>query len=72
MPKTHSRELTELIFTHPCCRFADAVKADIAKRQTEAVYLKALAAAGIFKAFKTGREKLFVNQRLVALFAESE
>ena len=46
MPKIYSRELTELIFVHPYCRIGDVVKADIAKRQTAAVYLKALAASG--------------------------
>ena len=57
MPRIYSRELTELIFVHPYCRIGDVVKADIAKRQTASVYLKALAAEGILEEIKAGREK---------------
>ena len=55
------RELAELIFVNPYCRIGDVVKADIAKRQTAAVYLKALAAEGILEEIKAGRENLYIN-----------
>ena len=70
IPKIYSRELAELIFVHPCCRTADVVKADIAKRQTAAVYLKALVAEGLLREIKAGRENLYINQPLVALLTE--
>ena len=70
MPKIYSRELAELIFVNPYCRISDVVKADIAKRQTAAVYLKALAAEGILEEIKAGRENLYVNPRLVTLLAD--
>ncbi len=70
MPKIYSRELAELIFVHPYCRISDVVKADIARRQTAAVYLKALAAEGILEEIKAGRENLYINPPLLALLSE--
>ncbi len=72
MPKIYSRELVELIFVHPYCRISDVVAASIAKRQTAAVYLKALAAEGVLEQIKAGRENLYVNPPLLALLAEHE
>ena len=69
MPKIYSRELAELIFVNPYCRIGDVVKADIAKRQTAAVYLKALAAEGLLEEIKSGRENLYINPPLLALLA---
>ena len=68
-PKIYSRELVELIFVHPYCRISDVVAADIAKRQTAAVYLNALAARGVLNRIKAGRENLYINPPLLALLA---
>ena len=70
MPKIYSRELAELIFVNPYCRVSDVVKADIAKRQTAAVYLRALAAEGVLEEIKAGRENLYINPPLLALLTE--
>ena len=70
MPKMYSRELAELVFVHPYCRISDVVAADIAKRQTAAVYLKALAARGILEQVKAGRENLYINRPLLAVLAD--
>ena len=72
MPKSYSRELAELIFVHPYCRISDVVAANIAKRQTAAVYLNALAAQGVLEQFKAGRENLYINPPLLALLADRE
>ena len=48
------------------------VAADIAKRQTTAVHLKALATHGILKQVKPGCGNLFINPPLLALLAERE
>lgn len=61
------KDLIELLFKLPYCRIADIVKANIAKRQTAAVYLQSLAQAGILTTQERGREKLFLNHRLIAL-----
>ena len=70
LPKIYSRELAELIFVHPYCRISDVVKADIARRQTASVYLKALAAEGLLEETRAGRENLYINPPLLALLAE--
>ncbi len=72
IPKIYSRELVELIFVHPYCRISDVVNTDIAKRQTAAVYLKALAAEGHLQETKAGRENLYINPSLLTLLAERE
>jgi Fic family protein len=63
----YSRELVELIFVQPYCRIKNVVEAGIAQRQTAAVYLKNLATAGVLEEVKVGREKLFINPRLMRL-----
>jgi Fic family protein len=66
-PAAYSRELVELIFVQPYSRIANVVEADIAKRQTASVYLKELCDVGVLKEIKVGREKLFINPRLMTL-----
>lgn len=63
----YSRELMELIFVQPYCRIKDVVGAGIAQRQTAAVYLKKLCDLGVLEERKVGREKLFINPRLMRL-----
>jgi Fic family protein len=66
-PGVYSRELVELIFVQPYCRIRNVVEAGIAERQTAAVYLKKLVKAGVLDEVKAGREKLFINPRLMRL-----
>jgi len=68
----YSRELVELLFVQPYCRIRNVVEAGIAQRQTAAVYLKELAAAGILEEVKVGREKLFINPRLMRLLTRDD
>lgn len=63
----YSSELVELIFVQPYCRIRNVVEAEIAQRQTAAVYLKQLVSAGVLEEVKVGREKLFINPRLMRL-----
>jgi hypothetical protein len=63
----NQKGLVELIFRLPYCRVADVVSAQIAKRQTAAVYLLALADSGHLQVQVKGREKLFLNHRLLDL-----
>ena len=51
----------------PYCRIRNVVEAGIAKRQTAAAYLKGLVAAVVLEEVKAGREKLFINPRLMRL-----
>lgn len=63
----YSRELAELVFVRPYCRIAHVVEAGLAKRQTASVYLKELAAIGILREHKMGREKIFLNPAFIDL-----
>lgn len=68
----YSQELVELIFVQPYCRIKNVVEAGIAQRQTAAVYLKQLANAGVLEEVKVGREKLFINPRLMRLLTAEQ
>jgi Fic family protein len=68
----YSRELVELIFVQPYCRIKNVVDAGIAKRQTAAVYLQQLRDAGVLNEVKVGRDKLFINPRLMQLLTAEE
>jgi Fic family protein len=63
----YSRELVDLIFVQPYCRITNVVEAGIAQRQTAAAYLKRLRDVGVLGEVKVGREKLFINSRLMRL-----
>lgn len=66
-PKLSSRELVDLIFEQPYCRIGNLVEAGIAGRQAASRHLKALATIGVLREQAVGREKLFVNVRLLQL-----
>jgi Fic family protein len=69
---TFSGQLLELIFVQPYCRIRNVVEAGIAQRQTAAVYLKDLTGVGVLEEVKVGREKLFINPRLMRLLTVEE
>ena len=69
-PAIYNHELVELIFVQPYCRISNVVDEGIAKRQTASVYLKALCDIGVLKEVKVGREKLFINPRLMTLLTK--
>ncbi len=71
-PKIYSRELVDVLFQQPYCRIENVVEAGIAKRETASRYLKALAATGLLREEKIGREKLFVNTRFLALLVQKQ
>jgi Fic family protein len=67
LPKIYSHELIQVIFEQPYCRIGNLVDAGIAKRQTASVYLKKLAEIGVLREQQAGREKLFINPKLMQL-----
>ncbi|WP_304641650.1 protein adenylyltransferase Fic [Pseudomonas sp.] len=69
LPKTYSHELVQTIFHQPYCRIGNLVDAGIAQRQTASVYLKQLCDIGVLQERQAGKEKLFVNPRLLALIS---
>lgn len=71
-PAAYSQELVDLIFVQPYCRIRNVVDAGIAQRQTAAVYLKRLCDVGVLEEAKVGREKLFINPRLMRLLTADD
>ena len=71
-PKLYTHELVEVVFTQPYCRISNVVDAGIAKRQAASEYLKELCEIGVLNEVKAGREKLFINPRLVKLLTAED
>jgi Fic family protein len=65
LPKIYSAELVELLFIRPYCRISNLVDAGLAGRQATSRHLQALVQAGVLEEQQHGREKLFVNTRLL-------
>jgi Fic family protein len=72
LPKIYSRELIDVIFEQPYCRISNVVEADIAGRQAASRYLKALVSINMLREQTFGREKLFVNIKLLDLLIHDE
>jgi Fic family protein len=72
LPKIYSRELIDVIFEQPYCRISNIVEADIAGRQAASRYLKALVSIKMLREQTFGREKLFVNVKLLDLLTHDE
>ena len=70
LPKIYSRELVDVIFEQPYCRIANLVDANIAKRQTASEYLKKLAGIGVLNEQRIGRERVFINPKLMQLVTQ--
>ncbi|MCP4696647.1 MAG: Fic family protein [Gammaproteobacteria bacterium] len=69
-PKAYSKDLIEVIFQHPYCKIGFIEDAGIARRQTASNYLKELETIGLLQSLKAGREKYYVNERLLAVLRE--
>lgn len=70
LPKVYRHELVSLLFELPYCRISNLVEAGVAKRQTASQYLKLLVEIGILSEVNAGKEKLFINQRLMQLLTQ--
>jgi Fic family protein len=71
LPKIYSHELIQVIFEQPYCRISNLVDAGIAKRQTASEYLKKLVEIRVLEEQQVGREKIFINRRLMRLLDQS-
>lgn len=66
LPKIYSHELLNILFQRPYCRIKFLEEEKIAARQTAALYLQKLEAIGILSSIKRGRERYYLNKRLLA------
>ncbi|WP_312691161.1 protein adenylyltransferase Fic [Kosakonia sp.] len=65
LPKIYTHELLQILFAQPYCRIENLVDRGVAKRQTASVYLKQLVEIGVLEEMSVGREKLYINTRLL-------
>ncbi len=65
LPKIYTHELIQALFAQPYCRIENLVERGVAKRQTASTYLKQLVEIGVLEEMSAGREKLFLNTRLL-------
>ena len=72
LPKVYSRELIDVLFQQPYCRINNLVDAGIAMRQTASEYLKKLSAIGVLTENQVGRERIFVQSKLVHLLTTDD
>ena len=71
-PHLYSKELIDVLFTHPYCKIAFVVEAGIAKRQTASLYLQTLKEHGVLQYKKVGREAYYLNHRLLEKLRTTE
>lgn len=65
LPDIYSKELIEVIFRQPYCKRQFLVEAEIAQLKTAGSYLAQLEKAGILKSENVGKEKLYLNKKLI-------
>lgn len=65
LPKNYTHELVQALFAQPYCRIDNLVERGVAKRQTASTYLKQLVEIGVLEEMSVGREKLYINTRLL-------
>ncbi|EJF7714049.1 protein adenylyltransferase Fic [Escherichia coli] len=65
LPKIYTHELVQALFAQPYCRIDNLVECGVAKRQTASTYLKQLVEIGVLEEMSVGREKLYINTRLL-------
>ena len=69
-PGLPAGELVPLIFELPYCRITSIVDRGVAKRQTASSYLRQLVEIGVLEELQVGREKLYLNVRLLDVMAD--
>lgn len=67
LPKIYSKELVELIFTEFYTRISSVEEELAVTRKTASGYLSELVEAGILEMEQKGKEKIFINRRLIEL-----
>jgi Fic family protein len=69
MGNVPSRELTELLFSYPYIKISVLEEHGIAKRQTASQYLQGIERAGWLASVKIGRERYYINQKLIDILS---
>lgn len=67
LPKIYSKDLIEILFRLPYTKRQHLIDANIGNAKTVGSYLQALAENGFLKSEKVGKEKLYLNPRLLKI-----
>ena len=65
-----SKELLDLLFSHPYIKIGILEQFGIAKRQTASEYLKKIELLGWLHSMKIGRETYYINHRLIDVLSQ--
>lgn len=72
LPKVYSKDLIEILFRLPYTKRQHLIAENIGNLKTVGNYLKALEENGFLKAVKIGKEKLYLNQRLLEILESKD
>lgn len=70
LKSSYSKELVDLLFSHPYIKVSIIENAGLAKRQTAAQYLKKLEEAGVLRSVKLGRDVYYINDALMDILSK--
>lgn len=71
LPKVYNKELVEILFRLPYTKRQFLIDEKLGTPKTVGNYLKALEEAGFLTSEKVGKEKLYLNHRLMAVLEQS-
>jgi Fic family protein len=69
LPRIYTRELVETLFVHPYSKIQYLVHALGVERKAASRYLQTLEELGLLESQKVGREKIYVNVRLMTILS---
>jgi Fic family protein len=69
LPRIYTRELVETLFVHPYSKIEFLVHSLGVERKAASRYLQSLEELGLLESRKVGREKLYINVRLMAILS---
>lgn len=72
LPKVYSKDLIEILFRLPYTKRQHLIDENIGNLKTVGNYLIALEENGFLKSEKVGKEKLYLNQRLLKILEDKE
>lgn len=70
LPKIYSKDLIEILFRLPYTKRQHLIDENIGNPKTVGNYLQTLEEKGFLKSVKVGKEKLYLNQRLLKILEE--
>ena len=71
LPKIYSKDLVEILFRLPYTKRQHLIDENIGNPKTVGNYLMMLEENGFLKSIKVGKEKLYLNQRLLKILEDN-